>query len=138
MLGVGTAESTDAVLGLLAEKFGSRGVDALYTLAKNPGPSRVKAKVNALLGRPEVRAQASPAAAIAIELRAADRCNKKRSLLPRAAAQGDQRALQQLQALLQTHNCGAYGLSDCWSCLRQDDALQSALAAIEARPAQPK
>ncbi len=86
-----------------------------------------------LLGRPEVRTLASPAAAIALELRAADQCGKKRALLQRAATQGDERSLQQLQALLQTHNCGAYGLADCWSCLRQDDALQRAIAAIEAR-----
>jgi serine/threonine-protein kinase len=132
-LGIGTQESTDAVLTLLSEKLGSRGVDILYTLAKNPGPGRIKAKVSQLLGRPEVRTLASPAAAIALELRAADQCGKKRALLQRAATQGDERSLQQLQALLQTHNCGAYGLADCWSCLRQDDALQRAIAAIEAR-----
>ena len=138
MLGIGPPESTDAVLTLLAEKFGSHGVDALYLLAKNPGPSRVKAKVQALLGRREVRAQASPAAAIALDLRAADKCNRLRALLPRATAEGDARAQQQLQPLLQTRNCGAYGLLDCWSCLRQDDALQRALAAIEARSRQPR
>jgi hypothetical protein len=137
-MGMRTAESADDVIAVLAEEFGPRGVDVLYTLASKPGPLRLKVKLTASLDKVAVRAQASPAAAIALDLRAADKCAAKRALLARAAKDGDERALLELQPLVQTRNCGRYGLMDCWSCLRQGDALLGAITAIEARARAPK
>ena len=130
-----TPDSLDAAMAVLEKDLGSRGVDVLYALAYRPGPPRIKSRARKSLEQPSVRARASAAAAIAIELHAAARCEDKRALLPRAGRTGDQRALQVLHALQQTHSCGPFGLIDCYACLRGDGALQSAVAALEARAA---
>ena len=129
----GTPDALEASIGILEEQLGSRGVDALYALAFRPGPSRVRSRAGQSLERPQIRKSASAAAAIALDLRAATRCEDKRGLLGRAAQDGDQRALQQLRALLQTNSCGPYGVLDCWSCLREGSQLQDTIAALEKR-----
>jgi serine/threonine-protein kinase len=126
-------DALDASLALLGEQFGSRGVDALYALAFRPGPPAVRSRAGQSLERPQVRARASAAASIALDLRAAARCEDKRGLLDRAAKDGDQRVLQQLKALAQTNNCGPYGVLDCWSCMRGGSQLQDAIAAVQKR-----
>jgi serine/threonine-protein kinase len=128
-----TPDSLAAAFALLEGEFGSRGIDVLYALAYRPAPARLKARARKSLEQPQVRARASTAAAVAIDLHVAARCEDKRALLPRAGRSGDQRALQVLRALQQTHNCGPYGLIDCYPCLRGDTSLQSAITAIESR-----
>jgi hypothetical protein len=132
-LALSTPESAEAAIALLESDLGARGVDILYTLATRPTQSRIKQRSSLSLAKPEVRAHASRAVLLALDLRAAEQCAAKRALLPRAAADGDQRTLEQLKALLQTRSCGPMGLLDCWPCLRQDTALQSAISSIEAR-----
>jgi serine/threonine-protein kinase len=129
------SESLDASIAILEKDFGARGVDVLYALATGPSPHRTKSRYAESLVRPEVRARASAAASIAIGLRAESSCAAKRDLLSRAAQEGDGRALEQLKMLTQKHNCGRYGLIDCWACLRKDSALDDAIAAIAARSA---
>jgi serine/threonine protein kinase len=133
-LALNAAESTETALPLLESELGTVGVDVLYALATRPGQSRVKvARISQSLAKPEVRAHASAAALIALDLRAAEKCEAKHALLQKAAELGDLRALEQLKPLLLTRNCGPMGLLDCWPCLRKDAALRTAIAAIAAR-----
>lgn len=132
-LALNVPDSAEAVISLLESRLGAPGVDALYSLESRPGPSQLKARVAQSLSKPELRAHASRAASIALALRAADQCEARRALLPRAAREGDQRTLEQLKLMAQRQNCGPMGLVDCWTCLRQDTALQKAITAIEAR-----
>lgn len=127
------AELVDDAITFLEGEFGETGVDVLLDLAVRPGPLRLKLKFNQSIAKPEVRKHASRAAQVAMELRAAGKCEQKRTLLPRASQYGDRRVLQQLQWLEQKQNCGPYGLGDCGACLRQDGALHNAIAAITAR-----
>ena len=127
------AELVDDAIAFLEGEFGETGVDVLLDLAVRPGPLRLKLKFNQSIAKPEVRRHASHAAQVAMDLRAASKCEQKRALLPRASQYGDRRALQQLKWLEQKQNCGPYGLGDCGACLRQDGALHSAIAAIAAR-----
>ncbi len=137
MLAVNDRDAMAASISLLENELGARGVDVLYTLAVRPGPSRIKNSVQRSFTKADVRARASAAAAVAIELHAAQECTAKRALLPRAAQVGDRRALIHLKSLTQVHNCGPYGMIDCWACLRADTALRSAITTIEARTTPP-
>ena len=138
LIALSTPDTVDTTIQLLETGFGSVGVDVLYGLAVRPGPSRIKARVRSSLSKPPVRALASPATQIAIDLRLTEACEEKRGLLPRAAQVGDARLLPHLQQLVSTHNCGPYGLLDCWACLRSDDLLQTTIATLSKRaPAAP-
>lgn len=128
----GPPDAAQAGVSLL-EQLGEGGVDLLYDLSAKGGRARWKTRLQQSLGKPEVIARASVATRYALELRAAKSCEAKRTLLPRAAQEGDQRALSQLKALLQQSGCGFMGDEDCWPCLRKSSALQDAIAALEAR-----
>jgi hypothetical protein len=130
-----TGEGQESALTMLETEFGARGVDILFALSTKQAPGRGKkqSRVQQSLTKPEVRAHASPAALIAIDLRAAARCEAKRALLGRAGQDGDTRTLAQLKALTQARGCGVFGVNDCWPCLRQDGVLQAAINSISAR-----
>ncbi|MBI4951594.1 MAG: hypothetical protein HY908_06145, partial [Myxococcales bacterium] len=68
------------------------GPDVLYAFVERSGVAPTSRRAAELLRDPEVRARMSPAVAIAFDLREA-RCDKKVDLLPRAVAEGDQRAI---------------------------------------------
>jgi hypothetical protein len=127
------AESTDAAIELLERDFGTRGIDVLIALLNKAGLGHAKARISQSLAKTEVRAQASPAALIALDLSTATRCEAKRALLSRAARDGDQRTLQQLKALTGARACPPPHRGDCWACLRKDGMLRNAIAAITAR-----
>jgi serine/threonine-protein kinase len=123
--------AADAAIRLLEESFGARGVDELLERSTHPSPSR--AKIQRSLKKPEVRAHASPAAGVTLDLRDAKTCDAKRELLERAQSQGDARTLAQLNLLRRTNGCGFFSLGDCWRCLRKDSALEDAITALEAK-----
>ena len=127
------AASVEAVAELLETGLGESGVDLLYDLTLKQTGARWKPRLNQSLSKPEVLAKASPAARVALELRAARRCEAKRDLLVRAEQEGDRRALVQIKSLTQTKGCGFLGLQDCWPCLRKTSALQDAIVALESR-----
>jgi hypothetical protein len=82
-----------------------------------------------------VRAAASPAAKLALEIRETKGCNALRDLLPRERAQGDERSLVSLKRLQAQSGCGFLSLADCYSCLRADGMLEQAIAAVTDRSA---
>jgi hypothetical protein len=73
---------------------------------------------------------------IAAELRTARGCKEKHDLLDRAATTGDRRALDYLRILGVKGGCGRRGRDDCFPCLRNDEKLTGAIAAIERRLAE--
>jgi hypothetical protein len=82
-----------------------------------------------------VRAAASPAAKLALELRETKGCSALRELLPRARAEGDERLLATLKRLQAKSGCGFLSLGDCYGCLRGDGVLEQAVSAVADRPA---
>lgn len=129
----GDPDSVEATAILLEQDLGADGVDLLYDLTVKQTGARWKPRLNHSLTKPEVLAKASPAARLALELRAAKFCEAKRALLPRVQKEGDRRALIQLRSLAQTQGCGIFSLQDCWPCLRKTRALQDAMTALESR-----
>jgi hypothetical protein len=134
---------------LRASQAPETGRDALAAMAAVPGPigadllyevwtgtversSNTELARALLLGR-DVRAKASPALLIAIELRETETCEGHQKLLPRATEVGDKRSFGPLSRLLRRTGCGPGKKSDCYPCLRNGDALRNALEAVKLR-----
>jgi hypothetical protein len=129
-------ESSDAAFGLMETGMGSKGPDLLYELTQIKGvPPRIAARAKQSLVKADVKAKMSPALAVALDMRNTTGCEGKRALLSRVKEQGDARVLGSLRALLAPRGCGFLGLGDCWACMRRDNALGAAIAAIEERAA---
>ena len=137
----GKGEDDDEAFAILEGPLGARGVDALLEMSTQAGGARANAtrtRAKASLAKAEVRANASPAAGVLLDFRAAKDCAKKRELLPRAESDGDGRMLSTLKSMRSTRGCGFAGLRDCWSCLRDGPAREDAIGGIERRvPAAP-
>jgi serine/threonine protein kinase len=126
-------ETSDAALAMLETGLGDRGVGALSDLADRTTMDPWRGKFFASLQKGNVRALASEATLILIDLRGAARCEDKRGLLRRAATQGDARTLSYLQQLQVPTGCGPGGQNDCWPCLRKGTALQAIIDQIQKR-----
>ncbi|MEP7125862.1 MAG: serine/threonine-protein kinase [Byssovorax sp.] len=120
---------------LIATKMGSAGPDLLFELATTATTAKYpKDRATKLLDDPVVRAAASPALLVAIELRAALPCGRK-PLLTRARDAGDARSLSYLKQPMATTGCGFFRRGDCYECFGNRAELKEAIAAIEARRA---
>jgi eukaryotic-like serine/threonine-protein kinase len=129
----GLPSTTDEAFALLEGPLGPSGVDALVDMAQMKSSPTLAKRATRSLSKPEVRAKASPAAAILLDLKAAKTCAAKHDLLERAKTDGDARLLGVLGPMKDQRGCGFAGLRDCWSCLRKDTALDDAIATIQAR-----
>jgi hypothetical protein len=126
--------STTAALALLQGPMGTRGAEVVYDLAVRPQtPQKIRTRAEDWLGSEAFRRAAPPALGIAGQLRAARRCQEKHALLAFARELGDRRALDYLKILASRAGCGRSGRDDCYPCLRKDNALSEAIAAIERR-----
>jgi hypothetical protein len=115
--------------------MGSTGPDLLFELVTTSTTAKFpKERAAKQLDDPAVRALASPALLIAIDLRAALPCARK-PLLPRARDAGDGRSLQYLKLVVPTTGCGFFRRGDCYDCFGNRAELKEAIAAIEARRA---
>ena len=131
----------DSAVAALEGPLGARGVDLLLELTAKSARSSPRHAFTAAtqkrladsLATPEVRAHASDAAAVVLELKDARRCDTKKAALAHATTSGDERSLAYLKPLTARSGCGFLGVADCWSCLRRDAALAEAIAAVEAR-----
>jgi tRNA A-37 threonylcarbamoyl transferase component Bud32 len=127
-------DSSDEAFGLLQDSLGAEGLDALVDLAgRKDVPPATRARASKVLADPGLRAAASPAPAVFLDLVAAPTCEARRELLSRARERGDARALAPLRALRIRRGCGSRGRHDCNACLRIDGALELAIDAVEAR-----
>ncbi len=129
------ATSLDAALALADGPFGPPLVDILIDGTAKAGPT--KNRLMKALARPEVRARASPGAAVTLELREAKSCDARRALLPRAREAGDARTLAAIEVYKRTRGCGILGAFDCYSCMRGDTLLDDTITALGARVGRP-
>ena len=122
---------------LIATRMGSTGPDLLFELVTTSSTAKYpKERAAKQLDDPAVRALASPALLVALELRAALPCGRK-PLLAKARDNGDARSLSYLKPMLPTTGCGFFRRGDCYDCFANRADLKEAIAAIEARRAPP-
>jgi serine/threonine-protein kinase len=129
-------EDEGAAFGLLESgKMGAAGAELLYDTAYAPGqsPSLAAHAKKSLTSHPEATSKASPALQVSIDLRAAKDCETKKAMLPQAGALGDARTLTIVESYGKRGGCGFLGMSDCYGCMRKDDALEKATAALRSR-----
>ncbi len=123
--------------------------DALAAMANVPGPispdliyevwtataSRTTATdlARSLIYSKEVRAKASPALAVALDLRDAETCEQNRDLLARVSTDGDKRTFHLLGKLTRKYGCGPNKRQDCYACLRDGKDLDAAMKAVKTR-----
>jgi serine/threonine-protein kinase len=127
----GANDASTAAIRVAEGPFGAHGVDILLDCSSRSGPAQNRCSQS--LAKSEVRAHASPAAQVLLELREAKDCEEKRAAVESAGTHGDSRALSELQSLSKRTGCGRRGRSDCWPCLRGDRTLDDAIARIDAR-----
>ena len=133
--------AADPIFDRLDRALGTDGLDILYDLAAReprPGepieraslapPTGAGPRARALLGRAETLGRATPAMRVAYELRRAP-CQTRPSLFPRAATDGDDRALLILTSM-QPPLCSSRK-DAC--CLPKHRDLEHAVAEIQAR-----
>jgi len=130
-----SGEDESAAFTLLESgKMGAQGADLLYDFAYGTGASRdVTAHAKKSLKEPEVIKHESPALQITLELRNAKDCGAKKELLTQAAVLGDSRTLALLEGYSKKGGCGLFGMSDCYACMRKDDALDNAMNQLRKR-----
>ncbi|HEX4513609.1 MAG TPA: hypothetical protein VH054_08740, partial [Polyangiaceae bacterium] len=128
-------EDEVGAFGLLESgKMGATGADILYDMAYGSGqPQAISSHAKKSLAHGDAARNASPALQVAIDLRAAKDCDSKKELLAQAGANGDARALAIIETYANKGGCGFLGMRDCYGCMRKDDTLEKATAAIKSR-----
>jgi hypothetical protein len=128
-------ETAREALAAMAALEGPLSADLLYevwtgTPAKNDGTELAQALVYST----DVRPKASPALAVALDLRQAETCEQFQSLLPKALKDGDRRSLHLLVKLGAKRGCGPKKSQDCYACLRAaPDELAATINAVKSR-----
>jgi eukaryotic-like serine/threonine-protein kinase len=126
--------AAQAALGLLEDKMGAAGARILYDLSVDQKlPATLRMRAERWVRSHDFQNVASPEIKLAAELRYGKSCSDRHALLARASEIGDKRALAYLKIMRVRSGCGRRGRSDCFSCLRKDDALAQAISSIEKR-----
>jgi hypothetical protein len=122
-------------LRVIASLGNARAADMLYEVwTGTANRTEVTELAESLIYSRAIRPQASPALAVALDLRRAERCEQHLEIIPRARDVGDRRSLHLLARLLRRHGCGPRKTGDCYRCLREGDELKEALKAVRSRP----
>jgi serine/threonine-protein kinase len=133
------APATAATALPLAAKLGATGADLVYDVwsanRRNKANAEVAKLAKSQLESDALRAQASPALLIALDLGKSNSCGSYKKLLPRAVEHADARSVSSLKALTASRGCGFLGLGDCYGCLRGSKDLAAALKSAPTRPA---
>ncbi|WP_437293256.1 protein kinase domain-containing protein [Sorangium sp. So ce426] len=128
--GIGFEEDNplaDEVFDLLTKRLGSGGLDVLLDLVRARGGTKAARRASEILARPEVMARATPALRVLFAFRKAS-CGGKRALFGRAATEGDERMLFELQVL---HGARCRRNDPC--CFRDDKAIADAIQQLKTR-----
>lgn len=123
-----------AALRVMAVLSGPVGPDLIYeswTKPRDRTPTTELAE--ALVYSKDIRAKASPALNVALELRAAEECEAVQALVKRATEEGDRRSLAPLSRLTRKSGCGQNKRQDCFPCLGQRKEVVEALRAVGKR-----
>jgi hypothetical protein len=125
--------SRDA-LAAMAALPGQLSADLLYEAWTSTAErSQVTELAQALLLSRDVRPKASPALAVALDLREAETCEANAKILERSIDVGDKRAFAPMSRLLRHNGCGPTKRDYCYACLREGDLLKRALTAVKLR-----
>ncbi len=126
--------ASDLAFDVMSTSMGPAGVDVLFELGSPSNSSKIaRDRAISITKQPETRQKASPALAIALDLRDASGCGRK-PLFERAAREADARSLQYLTPLTSTKGCGVFGLGDCFDgCLGNRRELGETIQAIKSR-----
>ncbi len=127
-------ETSRDALAAIAEVPGQISPDLLYDVWTSTATRTTATDLaRSLIYSKEVRAKASPALAIALDLRDADTCEKSSALLTRAISDGDKRSFHLLNKMTRKYGCGPNKRQDCYACLRDGKDLDNAIKATKAR-----
>jgi len=128
--------STDA-LAAMALLDTPTAADLLYEVwTHTPVRTDTTDLARSFLYSTDVRPKASPALSVALDLRAAERCEQYKAILPKALERGDRRSAHLLLKLSAKHGCGPKKREDCYACLReQRDELTATINAVKSRRA---
>jgi hypothetical protein len=130
-------QTAPQALAALAAAGTPVSTDLLYEAwTGTPAKTDFTELARALLYSPDVRPKASPALSVALDLRAAETCEKFKATLPNALKDGDKRSLHLLAKLVNRRGCGAKKAEDCYACLRDNkDELSATINAVKSRRA---
>ncbi|HET7542241.1 MAG TPA: serine/threonine-protein kinase [Polyangiaceae bacterium] len=135
------ATTSEAALKFAITALGASGVDLTYDVWDSskavPGRAAISKLARSYLDDDAVRAKASPALRLLLELGKAQKegCASVKRWLTRAATEGDARVVPALKRFDERRGCGFLGLSDCYYCLRSGKDLGAAANGAAARPA---
>lgn len=123
--------TTVAAQELIAAQERPTTTDLLYEIWTGvPGRTPATLLAERLLLSKAVRAHASPALAVALELREVEDCAGAERLVARASEVGDRRAVRGLQRLVLKKDCGDNGREYCFPCFRTVEGRRAIGAAI--------
>ncbi|HYJ11425.1 MAG TPA: hypothetical protein VEX18_20525 [Polyangiaceae bacterium] len=131
----GEAETARDALAAMTVAQSPIGPDLLYevwtgTTAKTDATELARA----LVYSKDIRPKASPALAVALDLRVAEKCEEIKAVMPRALKDGDRRVLHLLTKLVPKRGCGPKKNEDCYACLREPpDELTATINAVKSR-----
>jgi hypothetical protein len=138
-------DTAATALAAMAQARSAIGADLLYEAWTSRSlPSASEELARSLLYSRDVRPHASPALAVALELRGAESCEAVQAALPKALSDGDRRSVSALAKLNARRGCGENKAHDCYACLRsQMKPVVTAIAKAKGRrppryPATPK
>ena len=120
--------TSERMMTLLSTELGTDGLDVLYEMASGHGGTKGGERAAEILRSPQVRARATPALRIAVELREAP-CPRKEALFERASKEGDARTLVVME-LLRSPQCQPK-VGQC--CFHNNTAIQEAMGALRTR-----
>ncbi len=131
------SETSRAALASMARLGTPLGADLLYEVWTGTAVRTDATELaRALVYSQDVRPHASPALAVALDLREAQSCEAFQAVLPRALKDGDRRSLGPLGKLANKRGCGPKKTEDCYACLREKpDELSATLNAAKSRRA---
>jgi hypothetical protein len=134
------AQASDDALQFAATGLGSAGVDLLYDVWEEtkalPSQAAAAKRARAYLDDESVRAKASPALDLLLDLNKAQKegCASVKRWLARAASEGDARIVPLLKRFDDRRGCGFLGLGDCYGCLRAGKDLANTADSAGERP----
>jgi hypothetical protein len=122
------------MLHAIASMPAPTGPDLLYNVIANVHRENETTRLaDELLYSKEVRAKASPALSVLLDLRKVEKCEEAAKILERIKQDGDRRAFSPLMRFHNKRGCGEKKTEDCWPCLRQGDLLKDATMAAQKR-----
>ena len=130
-------QTAPQALSTLSSVKSPLGADLLYEVwTGTAARSESTELARALLFSADVRPRASAALSVALELRAAQSCERYQAILPSALKDGDRRSFGPMTKLSSKRGCGPKKTEDCFACLRgAPDELTATINAVKSRRA---